>query len=304
MNVKHWQWLRSPEKPADKSLMKVVETLVLSDLELAGRAILKFVRLTWRNHPVQTGKVPKAHPQNPTGPFSVTRRRQRGDLLIFVPRGWNSLLIDDLTGKYGYSHVAIDCGEVDLPTGKAVMIESMVGQLVGRRFLDEYGQRHFARIPLAKTGIQPDDFCACAESKIGEPYDNLEAITWGMVDDPAKQVCSDLAAVCLPETVREDIAAASRSGLIHRRSVSVHGPLHAEHGVREFISPNGFAAYFGAPQGKDLHKADQRIIPRRATDPPQSGPLDLLRQEGWKILLFFAVLAALWAWTQKFTRPR
>ena len=59
----------------------------------------------------------------PTGPFRQAGKGSPCSLLIFVPRSTISALINDMTGGYGYSHLAVDCGEVDIPTGKRVMVE-------------------------------------------------------------------------------------------------------------------------------------------------------------------------------------
>jgi len=47
----------------------------------------------------------------PNGPFKLSDEGHEGDLLIFVPCNAKSRTIDQMTGKYGYSHLAIDCGE-------------------------------------------------------------------------------------------------------------------------------------------------------------------------------------------------
>lgn len=257
------QNVEQPQTMQEHKLAELVGQLIRHDLDLVGRAILKAVRLKRYNEPVPT-QPGKTDVPVPTGPYATRRRMQLGDLLIFVPRALDSYLIDDLTGGYGYSHVAVDCGEDDLPTGQPVMVESTVGRTVERRFQHEYGQRPFVRINLARTGLAVDKFCECVQSKLGQPYDAVEALTWGMVDDPAKQVCSDLAAVCLPDEVREDIADARRKALLHRHSVSVHS-RPSTHGVREFISPNGFAEYYGAPKGEDIHRPDYRVAPKPVT---------------------------------------
>ncbi len=196
----------------------------------------------------------------PTGPLRQGGEERRGSLLIFAPRNAVSALIDDMTGGYGYSHVAIDCGEIDIPTGKRVMVESTPGLGVHNSFQDEYGQRKFVRIPLAKAGINVDEFCDCIRSKLGEKYDDAEVLTLGLVDNPAKQVCSDLVMVCLPEATRADIARQHEGGLLH--SLSAVGLYRSpgrskNEALHLFVSPNGFAEYFGAPRGEKLAGPDQ-----------------------------------------------
>ena len=215
-------------------------------------------------------KAPAEKESLPIGPLRQAGEGHQGSLLIFAPRNTMSAVIDDMTGGYGYSHLAIDCGEIDIPTGKRVMIESTPGLGVHNSFQDEYSERKFVRIPLEKAGINVDEFCDCIRSKLGEKYDDEEVLTLGLIDDPAKQVCSDLAMVCLPEATRADIARYHQAGLLHSLSV-VHAYKSPNETFRAFVSPNGFAEYFGAPRGKQLNGPDQlseptlpaKRIPRR-----------------------------------------
>lgn len=276
----------------EHKLNELVIQLIRSHLKGLARGILKLARLERKDESVAAEREPKSFAQLPTGPYADTRRKESGDLLLFVPRGLNSFIIDDLSGGYGYSHAAVDCGEVDLPTGKPVMIESTVGRTVERTFVDQYGPRHFVRVRLSKAGVDPQSFCECVKSKLGQPYDDIEALTWGQVDDPAKQVCSDLAAVCLPEEMREDIARAARLHLLRRHAVSVHS-RPSEHGVKEFISPNGFAEYFNAPQGEDVKRPEQLVIPNPVTSTPVHAVAHAVHRNYWQVVLSLAAVAAI-----------
>lgn len=223
----------------------------------------------------KTGYIDREPPQKdtlPTGPFRQAGEEPQSSLLIFEPRSAISALINDLTGGYGYSHLAVDCGELDIPTGKRVMVESTVGVGVHKSFQDEYGDRKFVRIPLEKAEINAREFCDCIHSKLGEKFDDEEILTLGILHNPAQQICSDLATVCLPETVRTNIARYYRAGFLHPLSAAsiqrrANKPFYL------FVSPNSFAEYFGAPRGKKLIGPDQlsepvlpskRIPPMRA----------------------------------------
>ncbi len=196
----------------------------------------------------------------PTGPFKQAGEGYRGCLLIFVPRNAIGALINDTTGGYGYSHLAVDCGELDLPSGKRVMIEATFGLGVHNSFQDEYGERKFVRIPLEKAGVNTADFCDCIRSKLGEKFDEEEVLTIGLIHDPAKQICSDLATVCLPEAVRKGIARYQRTGFLY--SLSTVWPYGGSDKIfRLFVTPNGFARYFGAPRGDQLAGTDQLSEP-------------------------------------------
>ena len=63
---------------------------------------------------------PPLEKQVSTGPFLEASKEHDGDLLLFVPRNEIGRTISNLTGRYGYSHLAIDCGEMDIPTGRRV----------------------------------------------------------------------------------------------------------------------------------------------------------------------------------------
>lgn len=244
----------------DVLLTGLVSQLNALGARLAARAVLQAVRRLYRHRPVRHGTA-AANPAEPSGPFTTHGRGQVCDLLIFVPRALDSYLIDEATGAYGYSHVTVDCGEADAATGKPVMIESMVHTVVRRVFQDRYGERPFIRLPLSEAGVDCGAFCDCVRSKLGEAYDYWEALTWGEVDNPAKQTCSDLAAGCLPREVLGNIVQARLALRLRPRSVSVH--RHAARPATVWVSPNGLAHYFGAPHGKDVSRPDQLVHPRR-----------------------------------------
>jgi hypothetical protein len=201
----------------------------------------------------------------PTGPFKLATGKCQADLLLFVPRNQIGRTIDDLTGRYGYSHLAIDCGEVDLPTGRRVMIESTVAPGVHYAFLKEYGERPYARIPLENTGIDVQQFCQCVQSKVGERFNDLEVISLGLLDNPARQICSDVATVCLPEKTRQMIVRCHDGRVLHPLSVARHAMVGLE--TRLFVSPNGYAEFFDIPRGQTIHAPDQPVEPHPPEDP-------------------------------------
>jgi hypothetical protein len=245
---------------ADRMLATLIRGLLQNGFTLVARPLVRLVRRRSSDDPVQGEQSPARHSAQPPGPFKLAHPDQACDMLIYVPRSLESYLIDDATGGYGYSHVAVDCGEVDLASGKRVMVEATVGTGVHRSYLDTYDRREFIRIPLARTGVDCAGFRKCILGKVGEPYDVLEVLTWGQVDDPAKQVCSDLAADCLPGKTRAAIVRQARAGKLGRRTVSIHGPAALP--LHIFVSPNGFARFFGAPKGHKIHHPDELVEPR------------------------------------------
>ena len=202
---------------------------------------------------------PPLEKTKPSGPFPTKYPDSRGDLLLFVPRNEISRTINSITGRYGYSHLAIDCGEIDVPSERRVMIEVTMGLGVHYAFQDEYGKRPFVRLPLRETGMDVQQFCECVHAKVGEKFDNLEAVTLGILDNPARQICSDLATVCLPEEMRAKIARHHKQAVLHPLS-AVQDKMPAV-GLRLFMSPNGFAEFLGAPRGRELKGPDQLAHP-------------------------------------------
>ncbi len=245
---------------ADRMLATLIRGLLQSGFTLAARPLVRIVRHSRNDDPVKGESWSRRKPEQPIGPFRLADPDQACDMLIFVPRSLESYLIDDATGGHGYSHVAVDCGEVDAATGRRVMVEATPRAGVHHSYLDKYGRREFIRLPLARTGVDCTQFRECILTKLGEPYDIAEVLTWGEVDDPAKQVCSDLAADCLPSQVRAAIVQQARSGRLGRRTVSIHGPASVP--LHIFVSPNGFARFFGAPKGHEIRHPDELVEPR------------------------------------------
>jgi hypothetical protein len=248
-------------------LNAIITHLIRVDATRPANVLLKLARFQHRHKRVD-GKEAEPGAAVPMGPFTVDASHPCA-LLVFVPRNLKSRLIDDGTGGYGYSHVTIDCAEVDQPTGKHVMTESTTQDVVHRSFQDHYASRPFARILLSHLDLDAQKFRACVNEKLGEPYDVKEALTWGAVDDPAKQVCSDLAGDCLTSELRADIARERLAGRLRRLSVSVHRQFRRKPHV--FISPNGFAEYFGAPDGSRLAEPDDLVTPKMPPDAKRAG---------------------------------
>ena len=196
----------------------------------------------------------------PTGPLDKRCDEHQYSLLIFVPRNAIGALTNEMTGVYGYSHLAIDCGEFDIPSGKRIMVEATFGLGVNNSFQDEYGERKFVRIPLEKVGINISEFCNCVRSKLGEKFDEEEVLTIGIIHDPAKQICSHLATGCLPEKTRKELARYQQSSFLYYLS-NIWPSGGSNKIFRLFVTPNGFAEYFGAPKGEQLDRPDQLSEP-------------------------------------------
>jgi hypothetical protein len=159
--------------------------------------------------------------------FIITQLREKqrgismskGDLLIFVPDSIIGGIIDLVTGSYGYSHVAVDIGNRE-------MIEATVEEGVVRSSIDKYGDRAFVRINMSDK-IDVDAFTNYLEGKVDRGYDILEALTFGLINDPDKYTCSGL------------VAAYSEMEKL---------------GLKGFVTPNELAKALGAPPGKTIEK--------------------------------------------------
>jgi hypothetical protein len=139
------------------------------------------------------------------------------------------------------------------------MLEATVGPGVHYAFQEEYGRRPFLRIPLQNTGIDGGQFCECVHDKVGERFDNLEIFTLGLLDNPARQICSDLATVCLSEEMLEKIARCHRGKVLHPLS-AVRDEMNGTK-LRLFVSPNGFAEFFDAPRGNEIKEPGELAEP-------------------------------------------
>ncbi len=271
----------------------LIRYLAGSDLPWDGGVLLKVLRWKWQDRAIRPESGAESPVALPTGPFETTRQEHMGDLLLWVPRRVDSYLIDDLTGGYGYSHSTVDTGEIDLKTRKPVMVEITVGETVMRKFQDEYGARPFVRLPLSKLGVNVEAFVACVKSKLGEQYDAWDALTLGEIENPAKEICSKLAADCLPEKEMRRIALARRVGLLRKTSVSVHSKINALK-TNAFVSPNGFAEFYSVPKGRKLSGPDIIVQPERVEISVKSVAAMATRRYGWKVaagLLALAVTA-------------
>jgi hypothetical protein len=142
---------------------------------------------------------------------------QTGDIMLFEPDSPEGYAIDLLTCGYGYSHAALVCGEE--------VIHS-IGEGVVQEPINNVEDRDHIIIRLGLTDDQNSDLCECTRSQIGEDYDYIEAITFGTIDDPGREICTMLIMHCL------DRIGVDRSAL----------------GLGGFVSPNDLARSMDAPQ--------------------------------------------------------
>ncbi len=176
----------------------------------------------------------------------------RCDLLVYVPDDRVGNFIDAATGGYGYSHVAIDLGEVHCANGSPLIVEGTTAG-VRRDLLAVHGDRPYVRVSLQAHGVDPEAFAACVRASLGERYDYREIFGAKWMDARVKQICSDLVAVCLPDTLCAAIIARAQEKGLRPRSVVAR--RHAHH----FVSANAYAEYFGAPLGVEVGAPDTAV---------------------------------------------
>lgn len=144
-----------------------------------------------------------------------------GDIRLYEANDPIGYAIDIATCGYGYSHAALVCGDMMFHATADGVISSP---------LDYYGSRKFATVRLGLTDAQYKQLCACVQGKIGADYDYLEAITFGTIDDPGREICTMLIMNCL------DSIGVDRNSL----------------GLSGFVSPNDIARRLGAPNARNL----------------------------------------------------
>ena len=77
--------------------------------------------------------------------------------------------------------------------------------------------------------------------------------------------------MCLPEGMREGIVKQQRAGLLPH-SVTIHRPKAGANGrggsgtLRLFVSPNGFARFFNAPDGNKVTRPGQVFVSNPKSD--------------------------------------
>ncbi len=143
------------------------------------------------------------------------------DIRLYEADGVIGEVINYATCGYGYSHSALVCGDE--------MIHATADGVVSSP-TDYYADRKFAVVRLGLTSEQCGQLCACVEAKKGADYDHLEAVTFGTVDDPGREICTMLIMNCLDEI----------------------GVDRDSFGLGGFVSPNDIARRMGAPNANNL----------------------------------------------------
>lgn len=118
-------------------------------------------------------------------------------VLLFEPDD-SSRVIDEITGGYGFSHVALDGCEVD-EQGRPLLIDCQPGIGVARVLADSYDGRGRARVwmPLCEGR----ELYGCVRGRVGQPYDLL-GLVWPSEGLESGLICSQLIYECLPQRLQ------------------------------------------------------------------------------------------------------
>lgn len=170
-------------------------------------------------------------------------------LLLYAARGWGQgEPIDRLSGRLGWSHLAIDAEERDASTGERLIIDHRVGigmQRRPHRPLD-YEGRPRARIVLPQPVAT--ELRLAAKRLVGSQY-RLRASFRSLGDgDLDGTVCSQVVFECLPpdlqrRILRADVPLGPLGWLLRRANPHL-------------VTPNQFAAAFGVPPAATLGAED------------------------------------------------
>lgn len=121
-------------------------------------------------------------------------------ILFFVPVDETSRDIDEATGGHGYSHVAIDAGEIDKASGDYLIIDCRPTKGVFRRPLSDMGSRRRSIVELSsEVGEQSYGYIRASMDK---PFDVLSMAFGG---DRTSTYCSKLVWDSLPQSYRTHV---------------------------------------------------------------------------------------------------
>ena len=201
--------------------------------------------------------------------------RQSG-LSILDATPWRMLLFvaahiaDVLSGNYGYTHLAVDCGDVrhgptaehdkcDARDGHRFAIQAGPGCGVHRFELENWA-RPYGRLALRHLAphVQCQQFCKDVKALIGTPFSIQKFLTHGSID-PEGLVCADVITRCLEPPLRKRIHAFLKNDSSWPPGVSQQLPED-----QFLISPNGYALAFGLRPGTELKAPGVDLEPNLA----------------------------------------
>lgn len=111
--------------------------------------------------------------------------------------------IDRKTGRWGYSHVSIDGGEIDKKTGEPLIFDADDRDGVIRRPRSYYNGRRFVEVEL--SDLAGAEAYGAARMMIGTPYDTMELIGPRNQNPRDGIVCSTFVWHCMPQSIRDQI---------------------------------------------------------------------------------------------------
>jgi hypothetical protein len=208
-----------------------------------------FARRAWANQ----GNVGGGHHDAPEPPDDTVL--SGSCRLVFF--GVDNLLgevVDLATGRHGYAHLALDCGERD-QAGRAIVIEA-VDKGVKRTYLHAYRDTPLCFVPISQLLRDHEGSCKHffkrARTYLGQPYDYADAM-WGIDRNPAKQICSGLAFEAFPRSLQLQILR-----YLHEHEGESDDGQGDEPHPHPRISPNGLARFFGLDRA-EIETAGGRV---------------------------------------------
>ncbi|HEY1297805.1 MAG TPA: hypothetical protein VGJ60_32390 [Chloroflexota bacterium] len=185
-------------------------------------------------------------------------------------------VMDERSGGYFYTHMAVDCCGVSdgtrdrddvpeeicpaVPAGTRITIDAAPVCGVRRYSLADWNTRPYVRVPirdLAKLGIRCPEFCQAVTDQLRSDFSPNKLNDPEV--DPSGIVCSDVISRALEPAPRKWILAFVQAWL-QRCYPFTTDPPYAARTLKtasseiqaSFIAPNGYAIAFGLPHGATL----------------------------------------------------
>lgn len=166
-------------------------------------------------------------------------------LLLYAAQGWKQgTPIDRLSGRLGWSHLAVDADERAATTGQRLMIDHRVGVGMHRRPKRPaaYQDRPRARIELPQP--LASETRLALKRLVGSDYRARSVLRYAGQGDLSGTVCSQVVFECLPPDLRRLVQSASPPLGLFGRLLRRWNP--------DIVTPNQFALAFGIPPASEV----------------------------------------------------
>jgi hypothetical protein len=178
-----------------------------------------------------------------------------------------ALSLNELTGDFYYTHMAVDCGEVRDTTPDPRITKPGCDTLAGTRFtvdseprcgvrrvdLATWKSRPHARIAvrhLEPLGVECSEFCQHVNQLIGRPFGGMK-LQSPSTANPDDIICADVITRSLERSLQNRFRFFLEALAEHEYPVPPPLTYVLSDGSA-LISPNGYARAFGLPEGRKL----------------------------------------------------